>query len=267
MRKSVFLIVLIATLCLACSCTYSTKATTKYRDVDGGVAIYRYSGVSTVDTLIIEDEHEGQPIVAVQEFAVANAAYLREITIGRNVRDISPRGFIACPLLQRFIVDPDNDYFETDEYGVLYNKGKTVLISYPAKCIDSGEYTVPDSVTKIGDCAFYCCADIKKINFGSSVVEIGSGAFIKCENLTNFVLPDTLQVIRDDAFSYCNSLTSVDIPASVTEIGDYAFYSQMTAIESITIHNSESNIRFGNSWQPTKNGMNSGRIMPVFTED
>ena len=248
-----------------CSCSaLGTNASSKYRDVEDGVGLYRYSGVSTVTELIIPDEVEGKPLVEIMEFSVANGVYLKEITIGANVKRISARGFINCPELVKFIVDPANEYFETDEYGVLFTKGKTELLFYPNSAATNGAYVIPDSVTKVNDYAFYACANLNGITFGTSVQIIGTGAFIKCENLNNFVLPASLTEIGDDAFSYCNSLTAVSIPSGVKKIGQYAFYSQATKIESIVVYSKESDVECGKNWLPTKNGMNSGKIVPVF---
>ena len=62
--KRIFIIgiVLLTLLCGVSSCSYSTKATSKYRDVDDGVALYRYSGVSTVNQLTVPDTYEEKPV-------------------------------------------------------------------------------------------------------------------------------------------------------------------------------------------------------------
>ena len=263
MKKFVVLTLIFSVALLACSCSIN-NATVKYRNVEGGVALYRYSGVSTVDELRIPDTESDEPLVEIMEFAVANGVYLKRIYIGKNVERIHPRAFINCPELVGFIVDADNTHFKTDDRGVLYTIDGKELISFPNSCLDSGEYIVQDGVERIGDYAFYACTGLKKITFSNSVEYIGEGAFIKCENLTDFDLPLSLKTIGNDAFSYCNSLTRVEIPSAVTSVGDYAFYSQSTSIESIIVHNRESNVSFGKNWLPTKNGMNSGRVTPVF---
>ena len=57
----------------------------------------------------------------------------------------------------------------------------------------------------------------------NSVTTIGNVAFFSCNNLTSVVIPNSVTTIGDSAFSDCNNLTSVVIPNSVTTIGSYAF--------------------------------------------
>lgn len=83
------------------------------------------------------------------------------------------------------------------EHYVLFNKDKTIIISYRAK---EASYAIPDSVTSIGESAFSFCNSLTSIN-----------------------IPDCVNDIGDGAFAGCNSLTSINIPNSVTNIGDYAF--------------------------------------------
>ena len=81
---------------------------------------------------------------------------------------------------------------------VLFNKNKTTLIAYRAK---ETNYTIPNSVTTIGEGAFSGCESLANINIPNSVITIGEGAFYCCESLVN-----------------------INIPNSVTTIGKYAFY-------------------------------------------
>ena len=83
------------------------------------------------------------------------------------------------------------------EDNVLFNKNKTTLIAYRAK---ETNYTIPNSVTTIGD-----------------------SAFNGCESLTNIDIPNSVTTIGNDAFAFCYSLTSINIPNSVTTIGEGAF--------------------------------------------
>ena len=59
---------------------------------------------------------------------------------------------------------------------------------------------------------------------GNSVTSIGEGAFWGCSDLTSVVIPNSVTSIGDYAFWHCSSLTSVVIPNSVTSIGKSAFF-------------------------------------------
>ena len=103
-------------------------------------------------------------------------------------------------------------------------KGENYEIYYYAfsERKDITSVTIPDSVTSIGNVAFYNCDGLTSVIIGNSVTSIGS-----------------------DAFRDCNSLTSVVIPDSVTSIGNYAFYGCAKLIEVIDI--SSLNITKGSS--------------------
>lgn len=89
---------------------------------------------------------------------------------------------------------------------------------------------LPQNLTEIGE---YCFegAQIKQITIPDTVTEIGDGAFYYCDRLASITLPLGLQKISDSVFARCMSLTSITIPAAVTEIGAEAFAgSELTSI-------------------------------------
>ena len=123
---------------------------------------------------------------------------LTSVTIGTNVTRIGDWAFAFCTGLTAITVEALNcAYISVD--GVLFNKSQTTLIQYPPGQPGTS-YTIPNSVTNIGDAAF-------------------SG----CSILTSVVIPDSVTSIGEAAFSRCSSLTNVTIGASVTRIGDWAF--------------------------------------------
>lgn len=103
---------------------------------------------------------------------------------------------------------------------------------------------IPNSVTSIGDYAFYCCTGLTSVDIPDSVTSIGEYAFYGCTGLTGVTIGNSVTEIGISAFSGCTSLTSVDIPDSVTEIGWYAF-SYCTGLTSVTIGNSVTSIGNG----------------------
>jgi hypothetical protein len=84
---------------------------------------------------------------------------------------------------------------------------------------------LPNSVTSIGEQAFYYCYSLKSINFPNSIRSIGNHAFEYCSQLRDvLILSDSLRYIGDFAFYFCYGLSgSLSIPNKVNYIGEAAF--------------------------------------------
>ena len=83
--------------------------------------------------------------------------------------------------------------------------------------------TIPNSVTSIGEHAFYECSGLTSVTIPNSVTSIGGGAFSYCNGLTSVTIPNSVTSIGSQAFYGCSGLTSVTIPNSVTDIFSEAF--------------------------------------------
>ena len=106
------------------------------------------------------------------------------------------------------------------ENDVLFNADKTIIIAYRA---DDESYNIPNTVTSIGNAAFYECKSLTSINIPDSVTSIKNWAFDGCKSLTTINIPDSVTSIGNSAFRECKSLTTINIPDSVTSIGNRAF--------------------------------------------
>ena len=93
--------------------------------------------------------------------------------------------------------------------------------------------TVPNSVTSIGDAAFYECKNLTSVILPDGITHIGSQAFYNCEQLKTINLPTSLTSIERQTFTNTKNLSSIIIPDSVTSIGEYAFWK--SGINSLTI--------------------------------
>ena len=79
--------------------------------------------------------------------------------------------------------------------------------------------SISDSVTSIGDWAFYYCRNLTSVTIPNNVTSIGIGAFKECSSLTSVTIPDSVTSIGYAAFYNCDGLESIVIPDSVTTMG------------------------------------------------
>ena len=108
--------------------------------------------------------------------------------------------------------------------GIILSSGDIASINTSGftNCSGVTSIVLPDSITTIGDYAFYWC---KKVNMTlpDNLITIGNNAFNWC-GLTGLIIPTGVTTIGDRAFEDCVKITSIELPNSVTTIGKYAFY-------------------------------------------
>ncbi len=188
-------------------------------------------------------------VVSIAEKAFVNCGNLTSVTISSTVASIALDVFSGCGNLTTIDVASDNTNYSAAN-GILFNKDKTTII----RCLEakSGTYTVPNTVTRISDSAFYNCKKITSITLADNLVGIGRGAFAGCAQLkfnnqsnasylgktgnnyfaliaaisadiTECTINSNCKVIAEDAFQNCSSLSEITIPTSVTSINKNAF--------------------------------------------
>lgn len=87
-------------------------------------------------------------------------------------------------------------------------------------CPDLNEIAIPESVTCIGDSAFYLTR-LSSVHLPANLIRIGDYAFAST-GLASIEFPEGLKSIGNSAFSSAQ-ITSVEFPHSIEELGDYAF--------------------------------------------
>ncbi len=168
---------------------------------------------------------------------------LRQVFIGKNVTSISKFAFVSCLNLEKINVDSQNRYYSSDEYGILYNKSKSVLIKFPIS-LNIEAYVVPEFVQTIDKYAFESSQFLKVIIIPENVLCIGDEAFKNCYNLTDVEMlgeskrlgwrlfyhckglkeiPNGLSNFAPYIFEGCTGLESAEIPEGVKQIPESAF--------------------------------------------
>ncbi len=124
--------------------------------------------------------------------------------------------------------------------GITYYKirhlilGKGISVLNPDGSFASlEEFSCTESLTEIGERAFYNNSVFKSIDLGKNISKIGEYAFGNCKNLKSVKLGDKIREIGLGAFSY-SGLEEIDIPDGVTTIGQDAF-SSCKNLKSVSI--------------------------------
>ena len=203
---------------------------------DGTVEISKYIGSDKEIT--IPDTIDGKKVTSIGNYVFENCIGLESITIPENITNIEHMAFYYCTNLESINVDVNNNIYSSID-GVLFNKEQDKILFFPYNKSDS--YEIPDSITSIGDMAFFGCYNLTNIIIPDSVTSIGNWAFKSCSSLTNITIPNSVTSIGERAFSGCANFTSITIPDSVTSIGEGAF-SSCRILTSITIPDSVTSI-------------------------
>lgn len=194
------------------------------REIVKAKGIQDNADVEGLEMLVDEDEEiESEPVIAGDNI---NQAYVGEYsedgkTLIRVPKEVGPH----------YDIKPG-----TEVIGEKAFEGCSKLVSV----------TIPESVTKIGDYAFYKsgvqivnfnainCEDVEEctmggwsvtsLNFGESVERIPGSLAQEVRGLTSVVIPDSVTEIGWNAFDSCENLKSVTIGNSVKIIGSGAFH-------------------------------------------
>ena len=175
-------------------------------------------------------------VTSIGSSAFSDCTGLTSLTIPNSVTSIGEGAFLGCSGLTSITVADGNTVYDSrDNCNAIIETATNTLI---AGCKNT---IIPNSVTSIGEDAFYGCSGLTSITIPNSVTSIGNHAFNRCSGLTSVTIPNSVTSIGGSAFYGCLGLTSIEIPNSVTSIGSYAFM-YCLGLTSIEIPNSVTSI-------------------------
>lgn len=145
---------------------------------------------------------------------------ITDLTIPATVTSIADGAFKGLSSLNTIQLAAGNNNFIVED-NVLYNKEKTKMLCFPQ--LRAGDYTMPATITEMGDYQFYNCINLTGITLSNAIQTIGQYAFAGCTNLATITMSSSAKTIGQYAFANCAKLTSISIPASVENINSNAF--------------------------------------------
>ncbi len=215
-------------------------------------------------------------VTSIGEYAFYNCSGLTSVMIPNNVDSIGRAAFSGCTSLRSVewnavacqipnATDISDVPFDNCHNITTMSFGNQVEHIPAYLCYGMDKLTsvmIPESVTSIGEGAFYGCTSITsplhnskifaylpqdysgEYAIPSGIQSIAGGAFVYCIGLTSVTIPNSVTSIGEWAFQNCSGLTLLTIPNSVTSIGDGAFL-ECSGLTSVTIPNSVTSIGAG----------------------
>ena len=121
-------------------------------------------------------------VTSIEDSAFNRCASLTGVTIPDSVASIGDYAFSNCSSLASIQVESGSTTY-TSADGVLFDKARTTLITYPGG--KAGAYVIPSGVTGIRYGAFSDCSGLTSVTIPDSVASIEYGAFSECSSLTD----------------------------------------------------------------------------------
>ena len=180
--------------------------------------IYSYYGDKSIpETVTYQGKTYTVTSIEAEAFSDITGA-LKSIRIPKTITTIGDDAFRGCALKKVYISD-------------LAAWCRIKFTGYKANPLHIGcrlylndndnevtELIIPNTITSIGDYAFYYCKSITSISIPNSVTEIGKYAFLGCYNLTGKLnIPNSVNYIGYGAFGG-TGITDVTVPNSVTHL-------------------------------------------------
>ena len=238
----------------AINCAYFS-----YSSLEGPFGDQRYNSAITSFTF-------GNGVQHIPAYLCYGMTSLTSITIPNSVTSIGTQAFYECRGLSSVVWNAINcaDFLSDSRsrpFG--YNSITSFTIGDSVKHIPaylcSGmtkltSVTLPNSVTSVGNAAFYECSGLTSPVYNShsfaymptsyqgdyvipeGIKQIAGAAFRDCSSLTSITIPNSVTSIGESAFRGCSSLTSVTTGNGLTSIGDFAFY-ECSSLTSVTTGN------------------------------
>ena len=223
---------------------------------ENGVGVMRFNGTITtipnqlfyncknLKSIILPDS-----VTTIGDNAFAGCDSLTSVSIGKGVTSFGSGVFAGCTgeliinsNIPSVSSSEDSPFYNSQFTKVTIGNSVTTIGDYAFyECRSLTSVTIGNSVTTIGVCAFEQCTSLTSVTIGKGVTSFGSGVFAGCtgELIINSNIPSVLS--PEDSPFYNSQFTKVTIGNSVTTIGNYAFLG-CTSLTSVTIGNSVTTI-------------------------
>ena len=148
----------------------------------------------------------------IEGYALINMSGVNLLNIPASVTTMNTFSFHYNTKLR--VAEGSATYKSIDDVLILNKAGTKVIMASR----NATTYNIPNTVTEIGQNAFYWCNKMTSITIPDSVTVIGAGAFGGCSSLKEITIPQSVTSIGADAFIYCGNLTAINIKGTANRI-------------------------------------------------
>ena len=153
---------------------------------------------------------------------------LTSITIPNSVTSISVNVFENCSSLTSMVVESGNTTYDSRENcNAIIETATNTLI---AGCQNT---IIPNSVTSIGNYAFWNCSSLTSITIPNSVTSIGEKAFYACSALSSIQIEATTPPTLGNS-AFASNLTAIYIPDNTLSTYQQAWGNEYTYVNNET---------------------------------
>ncbi len=150
--------------------------------------------------------------------AFSYCSSLTSLNIPNSVTSIGFYAFFKCPL-KYITVEEGNTVYDSRE-----NCNAIIETSTNELLVGSSNAFIPNSVTSIGENAFYGCTGLFSVTIPNSVTSIGQYAFGRCSGLISLTIGNSVEVIGSFAFDDCPNISYITVlaenPPALAEYGN-----------------------------------------------
>ncbi len=206
----------------------------------------------------VPEELGGYPVTSIGYEAFSGCESITSIIIPEGVESIGYGAFLFCESLTSISIPASTTSIEgslfrkcneltsitVDEDNTVYHSSGNCLIETDTGVLISGCNTsvIPtdESVTTIGNSAFFGCMDMVTITLPDSITRIESNAFYDCWSLLSINIPANVEFIGSSAFNSCYDLENVYFEntgnwrTGVTDISPEVLENSQTAAEFLS---------------------------------
>lgn len=156
---------------------------------------YAFNNCTGLKSVSLADSVE-----TIKQFAFYGCSQMNSISLGNGLKNIELNSFFNCSALTTInlpdsLTDIDSSAFNTVTATLVWGENPqiTIIGSGAFAGYKGTSFTVPESVTSIGDRVFNNCSNLTSVTIGKNVTTIGTSAFGNCKALTSINFDGTVE--------------------------------------------------------------------------